>query len=260
MGMGAAPDLDDDPRRTVLVGPRERDDTRHASRTTRRRSATGPVGIVGGMQEILPGVYHWTSIHPKLRIEVASYWLDGPGVVIDPLIPADVGIEWFAGRRTPPTAVLLSNRHHFRHSDVFAAAFGCAVHANAAGLHEFTHGEVVEGFAPGDALPGGVTACEVGIICPDETALFVEDQRAMVFADALVTGAPHHRQNLGFVPDQLMDDPVQTKLGLLQTFARLLDDYDFAHLLLAHGGPIIGDGRRGLQELISAGGRTAFEM
>jgi glyoxylase-like metal-dependent hydrolase (beta-lactamase superfamily II) len=218
------------------------------------------VGIVGGMQEILPGVYHWTSIHPKLRIEVASYWLDGPGIVIDPLIPADVGIEWFAGRRTPPTAVLLSNRHHFRHSDAFAAAFGCAVHVNAAGLHEFTHGEVVEGFAPGDALPGGVTACEVGIICPDETALFVEDQRAMVFADALVTGAPHHRQNLGFVPDQLMDDPVQTKLGLLQAFARLLDDYDFTHLLLAHGGPIIGDGRRGLQELIAAGGRTAFEI
>jgi hypothetical protein len=57
-----------------------------------------------------------------------------------------------------------------------------------------------------------------------------------------------------------MDDPERTKQGLLQAFARLLERYEFEHLLLAHGGPIIGDGRRGLQELIAAGGRTAFEM
>lgn len=210
------------------------------------------------MQEVLPGVDHWTSIHPTLRIEVASYWLEGPGVVIDPLIPADLGLAWFAGRPTPPAAVVLSNRHHYRHSAEFAAAFGCGVYVNRAGLHEFSHGEPVEGFAPGAVLPGGVLACEVGVICPDDTALYLPEQRAMVFADALVRGVVDGDRRLGFVPDSLMDDPEHTKRGLLAAFARLLEDYPFEHLLLAHGGPVIGDGRRELEQLIHSGGRTAF--
>ena len=212
------------------------------------------------MLEILPGTYHWTSIHPKLHIEVASYWLDGPGVAIDPLVPADVGLEWFARRPVAPIAVLLSNRHHYRHSGEFAERFGCGVHVNRTGLHEFTHGEALEPFDPGDVLPGGVVACEVGAICPDETALYVPAQRAMVFADGLVSGAPHGSRDLGFVPDQLMDDPQRTKQGLLAAFARLLDTYEFEHLLLAHGGPVLGDGRRGLEDLIAKGGRTAVSF
>ena len=54
-------------------------------------------------------------------------------------------------------------------------------------------------------LPGEVIACKVGALCPDETALYVPDARAMVFADALVRGAPYGSGPLGFVPDQLMD-------------------------------------------------------
>jgi hypothetical protein len=65
---------------------------------------------------------------------------------------------------------------------------------------------------------------------------------------------------LGFVPDSLMDEPEQTKRGLLDAYARLLAELDFEHLLLAHGGPLIGDGRARLQELIDSGGRTAFEI
>lgn len=40
----------------------------------------------------------------------------------------------------------------------------------------------------------------------------------------------------------------------------LLEEVDFSHLLLAHGGPVIGNGRERLQELVDVGGRTAFEM
>jgi hypothetical protein len=42
--------------------------------------------------------------------------------------------------------------------------------------------------------------------------------------------------------------------------ARVLRDLDFEHVLLAHGGPLVADGRAQLQELVSCGGRTAFEM
>ena len=157
------------------------------------------------MREVLPGVFHWTTLHPRIRIDVSSYWLDRAGVAIDPLVPSEHGLEWFAERMSSPKAVLLSNRHHYRDSDRFVEAFGCSVHCNRAGLHEFSHGEAVEGFEPGDTLPGGVLACEVGGICPDETALYLPEQRAIALADGVVRG--RRGSPPGFVPDSLMDDP-----------------------------------------------------
>ena len=210
------------------------------------------------MREVLPGIFHWTTLHPKIHIDVSSYWLDESGVAIDPLVPEEDGLEWFAGRPTRPTTVLLSNRHHYRDSARFAEAFGCTVRCTRAGLHEFTHGEAVEGFEPGDRLPGGVVACEVGGLCPDETALYLPEKRAVFLADGLVrVGADGL---LGFVPDVLMDDPPATKRELLAAYSRLLDELDFEHVLLAHGDPLIGDGRARLQEVVDIGGRTAFEM
>lgn len=218
-------------------------------------------GYRSAVREVLPGVFHWTGVHPRIRIEVSSYWLDEGGVLIDPLVPSGDGLEWFAQRPTPPTAILLSNRHHYRESGRFVEAFGCTVHCNRAGLHEFTAGEPVEGFDPGDRLAGGVVACEVGGLCPDETALHLPAKRAIVFADGVVRGDMHRQSGpLGFVPDVLMDDPPATKRALLAAFARLLDELDFEHLLLPHGGPVIGDGRAQLQELVDSGGRTAFEL
>jgi glyoxylase-like metal-dependent hydrolase (beta-lactamase superfamily II) len=213
------------------------------------------------MHEVLPGVFHWTARHPKIHIEVSSYWLEQTGVLIDPLVPVTEGLDWFAERTVAPTAILLSNRHHYRESDRFAERFGCSVHCNRAGLHEFSSEQGVVPFDIGEQLPGGVLACELGAICPDDTALYLPEARALVIADGVVRGGPHGQDGpLGFVPDSLMDDPPGTKRGLLAACERLLTTLDFAHLLLAHGGPVIGDGREQLQELIEVGGRTAFEM
>jgi len=213
------------------------------------------------VQETLPGVFHWTGRHPKIHIEVSSYWLDGSGVLFDPLVPAQEGLEWFAERAVTPTAILLSNRHHHRESQRFVERFGCSVHCNRAGLHEFSRDDAVEGFDIGETLPGGVVACELGAICPDDTALYVPAKRALVIADGVVRGGPYGESGpLGFVPDSLMDDPPATKRGLLAACARLLAELDFDHLLLAHGGPVVGDGRELLQDLVDSGGRTAFEM
>lgn len=216
---------------------------------------------MSAVREILPGVYQWVARHPGIGVEVSSYWLDEHGVAIDPLMPEAEGIEWFTSRPVPPAAVLLSNRHHYRESALLAERFGCPVLCNRAGLHEFTHGEKVEGFDIGQELPGGAIACELGGICPDDTALHLPAKRALVIADAVVLGGPHGQEGLlGFVPDSLMDDPAGTKAGILNSLERLLAELDFDHLLLAHGGPLLGTGRAQLEELVAAGGRTAFEM
>jgi hypothetical protein len=213
------------------------------------------------MQEILPGLHHWTAVHPKIHVQVSSYWLEDAGVLVDPLVPRDTGLDWFADRPVPPSAIVLSNRHHYRQSGEFADRFGCPIYCNKVGLHEFTRGEQVTGFDFGERLPGGFTAYELGAICPDDTALHLPGLNALSIADGVVRGGPHGGDGpLGFVTDSLMDDPPATKRGLLEACSRLLGELDFEHLLLAHGGPLIGDGRALLQDLVDSGGRTAFEM
>ncbi|HEX5583076.1 hypothetical protein [Gaiella sp.] len=201
------------------------------------------------MREVVPGIFHWTTQHPRIRIRVSSYWLDAAGALVDPLVPAELGLEWFAERATRPRAVLLTNRHHYRDSDRFVESFGCTVHVNRAGLHEFGASESVQGFDPGDTLPGDVVAYEVGVICPDETALYLPEQRALAVADGVVRGGPD--SPLGFVPDAYMDDPEGTKHGLVAAYARLLDELELDHLLLAHGAPAIGDARELLQTFVA---------
>jgi hypothetical protein len=43
------------------------------------------------MREVLPGVFHWTTLHPSIHTDVSSYWLDRAGVAIDPLVPRSMG-------------------------------------------------------------------------------------------------------------------------------------------------------------------------
>ncbi len=120
-------------------------------------------------------------------------------------------------------------------------------------MHEFSDEQRVQPFEFGDELPGGVIAHEVGAICPDETALELPAARAVAFADGLVRYSASDG-SLGFVPDDLMgDDPQAVKSGLLESFARLLT-LDFDHVLLAHGLPVVGDGKQQLRRFVESAG------
>jgi len=196
------------------------------------------------VEEIGPGIHHWKARHPNIGKEVSSYYVEGAATLIDPLEPPE-GIEWFEdGRR--PERVVLTNRHHYRHSDRFAEAFGCPVLCNERGLHEFEDGREVEGFAFDDAVAEGITAVEVGVLCPEETALHIRVGDGFVsLADSLT-----NYEELGFVSDGLLgDDPEAIKSGLADSFRRLLD-LDFDGLLLAHGDPIVPGGKDALRGFV----------
>ena len=96
------------------------------------------------MEEIAPGIFHWTAFHDGIRQQVHSYYVPGSAALIDPMEP-DEGLDWFA-ERTPPERILLSNRHHYRHTGRFVDRFGSRVLCHKAGLHEFHGGPAVEGF------------------------------------------------------------------------------------------------------------------
>ncbi len=190
------------------------------------------------MQEIAPGIWHWTALHPGIKIDVSSYYLPAERVLIDPLAPAE-GLDWFA-EHGPPTDVLLTNRHHYRASGRFVERFGVTVRCVREGLHEFARDERVEPFDFDDELPGGIVAHAVGAICPDETAFHVPARQALAVADGAVRWTASG--SLRFVPDRFMDEPERTKEGLRESYRRVAE-LDFRHLLLAHGEPFVGTGR-----------------
>ena len=203
-----------------------------------------------GMREILPGVWHWTTVHERHGIEISSYLLGTEGVVIDPRVP-DEGLDAVAEVAEPASAVL-TNRHHYRHAGRFAERFGTRVLVNRLGAQEFTAGEPVEFFDAGDPLPGGVRSVPVGALCADETALHIPAHRAVAVADGLVRWQPEGP--LGFVPDMLMYDPERTKQGLVDAYRRVLE-LDWDTLLLAHGRPLVGEeGRREMTRVVEAHG------
>jgi hypothetical protein len=199
---------------------------------------------VSAVRELAPGIHHWTAFHPGIGMEVSSYWVEPAAALIDPMLPAE-GLEWWEGRPRPER-ILLSIRHHYRDSSRFVETFGCEVLCSEHGLHEFEGTDRdVRGYAWGEEVAPGITALEVGAICPDEAALHVAvAEGALACADGVVRWRGD--DELAFVPDSLLgDDPEAVKEGLLASYRSLLER-DFAHLLLAHGLPIVGEGKEAL--------------
>jgi hypothetical protein len=192
------------------------------------------------IEEVFPGVHHWTQLHPRIRVRVHSHLVAASGTLIDPLVP-DEGIEWFDDRGIE--RVVLSNRHHLRHAERFAERYECPILCHESGLHEFAGGPDVEGYAVGERLADDVTALEMDAICPDDTALEIEaGGGAILFADAII-----NHGEIGFVSDHLIgEDPEGVKRQVRERAASL-SEREFDHLLFAHGDPVIGGGKEALR-------------
>ena len=192
------------------------------------------------MQELFPGLFHWTATHPRIGVEVSSHFVAASGTVIDPLLPEE-GIEWFDGREV--RRIVLSNRHHQRSAEQIAERYDCPILCHEAGLHEFEAGPEVEGFAFGDSLAEDVTALEMDAICPDDTVLAIEaGDGALLFADSLI-----HHGEIGFVSDGLIGDDAETVKATVRERARGLLERPCENLLFAHGDPLLGGGREALR-------------
>jgi glyoxylase-like metal-dependent hydrolase (beta-lactamase superfamily II) len=198
------------------------------------------------VNEILPGVFHWTARHPRIGAEVSSYFLAESGTLLDPMVPPDAGLDWFHDEHEA-RAIALTNRHHDRESKAFSERFGIGpVLVPESGLHEFAGKDLdVRGYAAGEEIVPGVLAHEVDAICPDDMALEIRSVGALAMADGLV-----HSGGIRFVGDSLMDDPPETKRGLVRSLEELLA-VDFDALLFAHGQPIVGNAKQALRDFLA---------
>jgi glyoxylase-like metal-dependent hydrolase (beta-lactamase superfamily II) len=201
------------------------------------------------VKEILPGLYHWMADHPKIGFPVSSYYLADSGTVLDPMVPPDAGLAWFDDEH-PIERIALTNRHHDREASKYCAAFELEpVLVPESGLYEVEdRGFDIRGYVPGEEIAPGILAHDVGAICPDDMALEIRAAGALAMADGLV----HFEEGIGFVRDSYMDNPAETKRGLVSSLEELLD-VDFDTLLFAHGTPIVGGAKKVLRDFLASG-------
>ena len=196
------------------------------------------------MRELIPGLWHWTTEHPGIGQPVGSHYLATAAAVIDPMTPP----EGMAAVRALGAVehVVLSCRHHDRDHAAFVEEFGAAFHVSEAGASEYD-GEDLSPYRIGEAIVPGVVAQANGPIAPDDTVLRLDvEGGALLFADSLLSDGG----DLGLMPDSLLgDDPDAVGGRILDALEQLLEE-DFAHLLFAHGDPVIGDGHQRLSEFV----------
>jgi hypothetical protein len=193
------------------------------------------------MEEIAPGIRHWTAKHPNIGIDVSSYWLPDLKVLLDPLaVPSEV---------EDVDEIILSNRHHVRGMLDARERFGATIRAPRAGAHEFGEGDRVEFYDFGEPLAGGaITPHQVTELWADDCVLHIPSLGALAIADTVI----HYGPQLAFVPDQYMGDAEAEKSAIRDGLRRLAGELDFEHLLLAHGAPIPNEGRERLLAFASA--------
>jgi glyoxylase-like metal-dependent hydrolase (beta-lactamase superfamily II) len=196
------------------------------------------------MQQLVPGIFHWTAVNPSIGTRVSSYFVESAGAVIDPMVPED-GLDALPGR---PERVLLSSGHHLRDSRLIADTYGIPICASRqAAEHLGAQGSAIEVWGEGEAHPApGVTALHIGVLCEDEGALHIDvGAGALVLADAV----QHSGDVLAFFADGLLgDEPESIKLGLRAALDALAESLEFDALLLAHGEPLASGGRAALKE------------
>jgi hypothetical protein len=198
------------------------------------------------VNEILPGVWHWTAQHPHIHQRVSSYYLEDAQVALDPLLP-EGGLDAFGD--WPVEQVVLSCRHHTRDAEAIVERYGSRVRVPRNGLHEFEGSSLpIDPYDPGDEVAAGVRAFELEAIAPDDEVLHVHaGLGALAFGDGL-----HRMQGeIAFMPDSLMDDPETVKARTLVRLRELLEQ-DFDALLFAHGEPLPSGGRDALIAFIEA--------
>ena len=184
--------------------------------------------------DVAPGLWLWRLEHPDWRPgagwqpHVTSVCVASRGevAVLDALAPPEGDALWERLDATPPTLAVVLKPDHVRDVDLFARRYG----ARAFGPALFWPGDVpeteLEVVEPGTELPGGLLALYDGR-GRNETPLWLPEQRALVFADALT--APEGELRVWSTPWH-----EERALPAL----RALLELPFEHVVVSHGDPL----------------------
>ncbi len=187
------------------------------------------------LRDVAAGLWLWRVEHPDWHPDagwepqVTSTVVESRGevAVLDPLAPpAGADDVWERLGARPPTLVVVLKPDHVRDVDLFARRYGVpAFGPSLFWPHDVPETEL-EPIEPGFELPGGLAALYDGR-GRNETPLWLPDQRALVFADALtapggelrVWGTPWHEERALPALRKLLERP-------------------FEHVIVSHGEPV----------------------
>ena len=187
------------------------------------------------VRDVAPGLWLWRTEHPSWREgagwdpPVASTCVESGGevVLLDPLAPPPAAHDvWARIDARPPTAVVVLKPDHVRDVDLFARRYG----ARGFGPSLFWGGDAprtpLEPVEPGSQLPGGLVALYDGR-GRNQTPVWLPEQRALVFADALTAPAGELR---------VWGTPWHEERAL--PALRALLELPFEHVIVSHGEPV----------------------
>jgi glyoxylase-like metal-dependent hydrolase (beta-lactamase superfamily II) len=145
------------------------------------------------VRDVAAGLWLWRQRHPDWREgfdwepEISSWCVEtgGETIVLDAMAPPPSAVDvWRRLEEKPPTVAVVLKPDHVRDVDLFVRWYG----VRALGPWLYWGGDAprteLEPVEPGDELPGGVLALDDGRVRM-ETPLYLPEQRALVFADAL---------------------------------------------------------------------------
>ena len=145
------------------------------------------------MRDVAPGLWLWRQSHPAWREgvdwepEVASFAVESQGVtlVLDPLSPPPHARDvWERLDALRPSTVVILKPDHVRDVDLFVRWYGARAFGPSLYWRDDVPQTELEPLEPGDVLPGGLSAHHDGR-GKQETPVYLPEQRALVFADAM---------------------------------------------------------------------------
>lgn len=186
------------------------------------------------MIRLADGAYCWSAFNAEKKFNFNGHILKTAAgtVIVDPVPFSPDDLSYLEAAGLEPDAVVITNRNHVRERDSVLRRWSIPTV-----LHE---AEVAEaGISAEKTVKDGDVVH--GLVCvhlpgksPGEIALYWPERRLLLLGDALI--APGGR--LKTVPAEKQDDPAALARSL-----ELLRTFDFDHLLVGDGDPLLGDAK-----------------
>ncbi|MCR4293993.1 MAG: hypothetical protein NUW21_00550 [Elusimicrobia bacterium] len=186
------------------------------------------------MIQLADGAYCWSAFNAEKKLNFNGHMLktaEGT-VIVDPVAFSADDLAYLEEAGLEPDALVITNRNHIRERDSVLKRWSIPTVMHESEVEEA--GIVPEKTVKDGDIIHGLVCVHLPGKSPGEIALYWPERRLMLLGDALI--APGGK--LKTVPAEKQDDPPALKRSL-----ELLRAFDFDHLLVGDGDPLLGDAK-----------------